>query len=91
MVWLPVLGIFNVRTDVVDARDCTLGLYGHRKRVCTGSGLWEKNPLWHRGLEPASVLRRTYQLDVLPTELFPAPHLIGPFVVFVVLAGEGSC
>ena len=28
--------IFNVRTDV-DACDCTRGLYGHRKRVCTGS------------------------------------------------------
>ena len=27
--------IFNVRTDV-DACDCTRGLYGHRKRVCTG-------------------------------------------------------
>ena len=25
---------FNTRTDV-DACDCTLGLYGHRKRVCT--------------------------------------------------------
>ena len=29
-------GIFNVRTDVNDC-DCTRGLYGHRKRVCTGS------------------------------------------------------
>ena len=34
MVWLPVLGIFNVRVDVA-ACDCTLGLYGHRKRVGT--------------------------------------------------------
>ena len=32
-------------------------LYGHRKGVCTGSRLWAKNPLPHRGLEPASVLR----------------------------------
>ena len=54
MVWLPVFGIFNVHTDV-DACDCTRELYGHRKRVCTGSYLWEKNPLPHRGLEPASV------------------------------------
>ena len=30
---LPVLGIFNVRTDV-DACDCTRELYGHRKKVC---------------------------------------------------------
>ena len=36
MVWLPAFEIFNVLTDV-DASDCTLGLYGHRKRVCTGS------------------------------------------------------
>ena len=34
VVWLPVFGIFNVRTDV-DACDCTRGLYGQRKRVCT--------------------------------------------------------
>ena len=54
MIWLPVLGIFNVRTDV-DAYDCTRGLCGHRQRVCAGSGLREKNPLPHRGLEPASV------------------------------------
>ena len=54
MVWLPVFEIFNVRTDV-DACDCTRGLCGHRKRVCTGSWLlWEINPLPHRGLEPAS-------------------------------------
>ena len=36
MVWLLVFGFFNVHTDV-DACDCTRGLYGHRKRVCTGS------------------------------------------------------
>ena len=44
MIWLPVFGFFNVRTDG-DACDCTRGLYGHRKRVCTESWLWEKNPL----------------------------------------------
>ena len=32
-LWLPVLGIFNVRTDV-DAGDSTRGLCGHGKRVC---------------------------------------------------------
>ena len=41
MLWLPVFGIFNTRTDV-DACDCTRRLYGHRKRVCTESRLWEK-------------------------------------------------
>ena len=35
MLWLPVFGIFNVRTDA-DASDCTRGLYGHRKRVDWG-------------------------------------------------------
>ena len=67
MVWLPVFGVFNVHT-----RDCTQGLYGHRKRVCTGSWLWKKNPLPHRGLEPASVLRGlAFQSDALPAELLP--------------------
>ena len=38
VVWLAVLGIFNVNTNV-DASHCTRGLHGHRKRVCTGSAL----------------------------------------------------
>ena len=70
IVWRPVFGIFNVDTDV-DAWNCTRGLHGHRKRVCTGSRLWEKNPLWYRGFEPASVLRLAFQSDALPTELSP--------------------
>jgi len=55
MVRLPVFGIFNINTHV-NARGCTRGLYGHRKRVCTGSWLWEKQPVSHRRLEPVSVL-----------------------------------
>ena len=35
-VWLPTLGIFHVRTDV-NACDCTQGMDGHCKRVCTES------------------------------------------------------
>ena len=31
-VWLPMLGIFNVHTDV-NVIDCTQGLYRHRKKV----------------------------------------------------------
>ena len=31
-VWLPMLGIFNARTDV-NACDRTRGLYGHRKSL----------------------------------------------------------
>ena len=38
MVWLPVFGISNMHT-AVDACHCTRGLYGHRKRVCTGNTL----------------------------------------------------
>ena len=48
MVWLPVFGNFNMHSGV-DACNCTLGLYGHRKRVCTGSRLWEKHPLPYWG------------------------------------------
>ena len=68
VVYLPMLGIFNVRTDVT-TRDCTQGLHGHRKRVCTESWLWEKKkiPFW---IEPASAACRS---DALPTELHPRP------------------
>ena len=59
---------FNVCT-AVDACDCTRGLYGQRKRVCTESWLWKQNPLPHRGLEPASVLRLAFQSDAPPTDL----------------------
>ena len=68
MVWLPMFGVFNARTDA-DACHCTRGLYEHRKTVCTGCWLWEKNPLPHRGLEPASVLRVAFQSDA-PIEHF---------------------
>ena len=76
MVRLPVLGILTCIQMLTHATYCTLRLYGHRKRVCTESGLWEKNPLPHLGLEPASVLRLAFQLDALPTELSP------PLLVF---------
>ena len=69
-MWLPLFVIFNMRTDV-DACDRTRGLYGHRDRICTGSWLWEKNPLPHRGLEPTSVLRLAFQSGALPTKLSP--------------------
>ena len=66
-VWLPVLGIFNVCIDYI-ASDCTWGLFGHCKTVCTESWLWEKNPLLHRGIEPASA---ACQFNTLPSELHP--------------------
>ena len=73
MVWLPVFGNFNVRTDV-DACDCTRGMCGHRKRVRTESRLWEKNPLPHRGLGQTHVSTAPgFPSDTLPTGLPPPP------------------
>ena len=40
-------------------------------RVLSGSGLWERNPLPHQGLELVSVLRLAFRLDALVTKLFP--------------------
>ena len=45
--------IFNVHTDV-NAHNCTQEVYEHHKRVCTESWFWEKNPLPHQGIKPAS-------------------------------------
>ena len=70
MVRLSVFKLFNLCTDV-DACVCTQGLYTHRKTACTESRLWEKSPLPHRELEPATVLCLACQLDALPTELSP--------------------
>ena len=69
-VWLPVLGTFNVRTDVVvNACDCTQGLCRHHKRVCAESWLWEKNLLLNWGVEPTSATFASlthYQLSYIP-------------------------
>ena len=43
-------------------------VYGHCKRVCIESWLWEKTPLPHWGIEPASV---ACQSHALPTKLPP--------------------
>ena len=55
------------------------GVYGHCKRVCTESRLWEKNPLPYREIEPTSAAWRS---DALPTELHPHPAKICFFVFF---------
>ena len=47
------------------------GVCGHCKRVCTESWLWEKNPLPHQGIEPASAACRSY---AQPPELHPHPR-----------------
>ena len=59
-----------------------LGVCGHRKWVCTESGLWEKNPLPHRGIEPASAAWRS---DAVTS--WAASH---PFFVFFVLSKLGD-
>ena len=53
-------GIVNVRTDVKTC-DCTQGLYGHHKRVCTGSWLWESGT--HISLAPWLFSQTFYQLS----------------------------
>ena len=88
MLWLQAFRMFNVRTDVY-ACDCTRGLYRHRRRVYIGNWLWEKNPLPHRGLEPASALRLAFQSDAVLTELFP-PFVTEHHHVQAGQASEGS-
>ena len=58
-------GIFNVCTNV-NACDCPRGC-----KVSTDSWLWEKNPLPHWGIAPASAACRS---DALATELHPHPR-----------------
>ena len=45
----------------------TWGLYGHRKKISTESGLGENSSLLHWALKPASVLCLAFQLDTVPT------------------------
>ena len=52
------------------------GVYGHHTRVCTESWLWEKNPLLHWEIKPASVACWS---DALPTEL----HLLHVAVILL--------
>ena len=49
------------------------GLRGHRKRVCSGSWYWEKNPLPHRGLEPLSVLHHGFSVWCSTNWAIPPP------------------
>ena len=65
-------GIFNMHTDV-NACDCMWGCIDTIKRVCTESWLWEKNPLQHWGIEPASA---ACQSNALPTVLHPHAHFL---------------
>ena len=62
--------IFNVRTGV-NACDCTRGRTDTRKRAFTESWPWEKNPLPHRGIEPASA---AWRWDALTTWATSTPN-----------------
>ena len=59
MVWLPVFGIFNMRT-ALDACDGTLVGCTDALKESALEGDWEKNTLPHQGLEPMSVLRLAF-------------------------------
>ena len=64
--------IFNVGRDI-NACNCTWGCKDTCKRICTESWLWEKNPLPHQGMKPASAACRP---NALPTELHHSSHSI---------------
>ena len=64
MIWpYPVLGIFYVHTDVDACGGCINTVRESALRVD-----WEKNPLPHGGIEPASV---ACLFNALPAELHP--------------------
>ena len=56
----------------VDVCDCTQGLYGQSKRVCTESWMGEKS-LPHLRLEPVSVICLAFEFDTLTIEQLPVP------------------
>ena len=68
MVWLPVMGILNVRTDV-DACDCAQGCTDTIRVSALEMDSGREKNLLQQGLEPASVLHLAIQSDALPTEL----------------------
>ena len=61
ILWLTILWLFNIQTDV-NKYDCTLGLCKHHRRIsqCWKLVLGTKNPLVHQGVEPASAASWTY-------------------------------
>ena len=67
-IWLPVFGVFNVRTDV-GACDCTLGLYKHCKSLhwkVTG----RKIPCRTGESKLHQYCAKAFQSDTQQTELF---------------------
>ena len=82
MVWLPVFGMFNVRS-YADACSCTRGLYGHRKSICTEAD-FERNIPCHTS--DSKHTHVAFQSDSLPTGLFPK-HIV--FLQFLEAAVPG--
>ena len=78
MVWLPVFRIFNLRTES-PAGNPTWGLHGHRRRVGTECRLWEKNPLPHKGLEPASISCLGVAVRRSTSRAVPVPPILPPW------------
>ena len=78
MLWLPLFSIYKVRADCTrghkGAHYCTRGLYEHHTTICTETSLRDKNPLPHRGCEPALAARRTRRLAQL-TEVHLRPTI----------------
>ena len=69
--------IFHVRTDVKKCY-CAVGCTDTQKNIRTESWLWEKTPLSHRGIEPASAACRS---DGLPPELHTYLGLLWIFTI----------
>ena len=75
IVWLPVLGFFNLCT-YGDACDCIWGLYRHWKTICTGSRLLEKKSLAPQGdLNPSQYCAWLFNLTLYQLSC-PGPYII---------------
>ena len=74
------LEIFNMRSYIT-ASNCTRGLYGHCRRVCTESWLGEKIPLPHRGIDPrrraGSALCQLGYISALRIHTHAQPNFLG--------------
>ena len=71
LVFPQSIKLWHGQWDLSRAHRCKcmrlhMGVYGHRRRVCTESWLREKNPLPYRRIEPASAPCRSNALSTEP-------------------------